>query len=92
MVEAMLVATGFEIRRRGTVTVVNEWPDIEIALRALTAAGPCGPAIEAVGIDAVREGLREVIGPMYVQGLGIRIASEFGWVTAARRHGDWHGD
>lgn len=88
VVEAMLSSTGFEIRERGTVTVVNEWPDLEIALRALTAAGPCGPAIEAVGIDAVSEALREVIDPLYVEGLGIRIASEFGWVTAARRHDD----
>ena len=84
VVEAMLATTGFEIRERGTVTVVNEWPDIEIALRALTAAGPCVPAIDAVGIDAVREGLREVIAPMSVEGLGIRVASELGWVTADR--------
>jgi len=49
------------------------------------------PAIEAVGIESVRDALRNrdalrsVVGPMCVPGLGIRIASELGWVTAARR-------
>ncbi|HUI02963.1 MAG TPA: class I SAM-dependent methyltransferase [Acidimicrobiales bacterium] len=85
--EEMLDAAGFDVVDRGTVTVVNEWPDVEIALRALTAAGPCAPAIEAVGLDAVRAALREVIEPMQVPDVGIRIASEFAWITAARRAG-----
>ena len=83
VVENMLTATGFEVLERGTVTVVNEWPDPDIALRALTSAGPCVPAIDAVGLDTVREALRKVVEPMHVPGLGIRVFSEFGWITAS---------
>ena len=33
VIEDMVTATGFERLDRGTVTVVNEWPDVEIAVR-----------------------------------------------------------
>lgn len=82
VVETMLAATGFRLRRAGTVTVVNEWPDIDIAVRALAAAGPSVPAIDAVGLEPFCDALREVIGPMHVDGVGIRVASELGWVIA----------
>jgi SAM-dependent methyltransferase len=82
VIEAMLTAAGFRPRRRGAVTVVNEWPDVEVAVRALAAAGPSVPAIDAVGFDAFCEALREVIEPMHVPGAGVRITSELGWITA----------
>lgn len=84
VVEEMLVSTGFIPRDRGVVTVTNEWPDVDTATRALAAAGPSIPAINAVGRDAFVEALREVIEPLHVPGIGVRIASEFGWVTAER--------
>ena len=55
----------------------DEWPDIEIAVRALVAAGPSVPAIRAVGLDGFCDALRSVIEPMHVPGVGIRITSEF---------------
>src|SRR5580658_8558494 len=55
VIEDMLRATGFERLERGTVSVVNEWPDTEIAVRALVSAGPSVPAIRAVGLDRFRE-------------------------------------
>jgi SAM-dependent methyltransferase len=82
VVERMLTTSGFRPAERGTVTVVNEWPDVEVAARALAAAGPSVPAVRAVGYDSFCAALREAIGPMDVPGLGIRIASEFGWITA----------
>jgi ubiquinone/menaquinone biosynthesis C-methylase UbiE len=85
VIEDMLKDAGFERFERGTVTVVNEWPDIEIALRALVAAGPSVPAIRAVGLDGFCDALRGVIEPMHVPGVGIRIASEFDWITARTR-------
>ncbi|MGO8862828.1 MAG: class I SAM-dependent methyltransferase [Acidimicrobiales bacterium] len=84
-IEDMLRATGFERLERGTVTVVNEWPDTEIAVRALVAAGPSVPAIRAVGLDDFCDALRSVIEPMQVPGIGIRITSEFDWITACSR-------
>lgn len=84
VVEDMLLACGFAPLERGTVTVVNEWPDVDTAVRALAAAGPSVPAINAVGRDAFLESLREVVAPLHVAGLGVRVASELGWVTAER--------
>jgi SAM-dependent methyltransferase len=82
VVEDMLAATGFELVERGTVDVVNEWPDVETAVRALAAAGPSFPAIEAVGYEAFCEALGEVISPLCDREVGVRITSEFGWTTA----------
>jgi ubiquinone/menaquinone biosynthesis C-methylase UbiE len=85
VVEDMLKATGFVGLERGAVTVVNEWPDVDIAVRALVAAGPSIPAIRAVGLDEFRDALRSVIEPMHTPGVGVRITSEIGWVTACSR-------
>jgi len=85
VIEDMLVSAGFAPRERGTVTVMNEWPDAGLAARALAAAGPSVPAIQAAGFGPFCEALREVIEPLHTPGAGIRIASEFGWITAELR-------
>ncbi len=85
VIEDMLKATGFERLERGTVTVVNEWPDTDIAVRALVAAGPSVPAIRAVGLDDFCDALRSVVEPMHVPGVGIRVSSEFQFITACSR-------
>jgi SAM-dependent methyltransferase len=82
VVEDMLAATGFRLAERGTVDVVNEWPDVATAVRALAAAGPSVPAIEAVGYDAFCEVLSEVMSPLHDRDTGIRVKSEFGWISA----------
>jgi SAM-dependent methyltransferase len=82
VIEDMLTSTGFRVTGRGTVTVTNEWPDIDIAIRALASAGPSVPAINAVGYDNFCEAMRAAIAPIHIPGIGIRIASEFGWITA----------
>lgn len=84
VIEEMLEAAGFEDVRRGTVQVVNEWPDADVAVRALVAAGPSVPAIRAVGLDSFRDALGSVIEPMHVPGVGIRVTSEYAWITATR--------
>lgn len=77
----MLSATGFEVLRQGSVEVINEWPDVDTAVRALAAAGPSVPAIDAIGYNAVCRALHDVVvgwhGPA-----GVRVSSELGWVTA----------
>jgi ubiquinone/menaquinone biosynthesis C-methylase UbiE len=82
VVEDMLAATGFSMVERGAVDVVSEWPDTATAVRALAAAGPSVPAIEAVGYEAFCEALHEVISPLCDRDVGIRITSEFGWIVA----------
>jgi len=85
VMDDMLRTTGFGSLERGTIDVVNEWPDVSTAVRALASAGPSVPAIEAVGYDEFCGALTEVVEPLYVDGLGVRVTSEFGWVTARPR-------
>ncbi len=51
VIENMLRATDFDVLEQGTVEVINEWPDVDTAVRALAAAGPSVPAIDAIGYD-----------------------------------------
>ena len=78
----LLTTTGFGDVEQGTVDVVSELPDVATVVRACAAAGPSVPAIEAVGYDQYCRSLTQVIAPLYVEGLGVRITSEFGWATA----------
>jgi SAM-dependent methyltransferase len=79
----MLNATRFHMLDQGTVDVINEWPDVDTAVRALAAAGPSVPAIAEVGYDTFCLELQQVIAPLYDAATGVRISSEFGWVSAA---------
>jgi ubiquinone/menaquinone biosynthesis C-methylase UbiE len=78
--EQMLADAGLEFVDRGTAQVVNEWPDLDLATRALASAGPSWPAMQSVGYDRFAEAIREAIRPLCAEGLGVRIISEFGWV------------
>jgi SAM-dependent methyltransferase len=84
VVEEMLESAGFRFLQRGSVEVVNEWPDVQTAVRALAAAGPSIPPIEAIGYEALCDSLSEVLAPLCDDAIGIRISSELGWVTAER--------
>ncbi len=82
VIEEALRSTGFALVAAGTVEVANEWPDMDTAVRALASAGPSVPAIESIGYDAFCDDLREVVAPWHDPRIGVRITSEFGWVTA----------
>ena len=78
--EQMLADCGLEFVDRGTAQVVNEWPDLDLAARALASGGPSWPALQGVGYDRFGEAIREAIRPLFTEGLGVRIVSEFGWI------------
>lgn len=78
--EQMLADAGLEFAGRGTAQVVSELPDLDLAARALASTGPSWPALQAVGYDRFAETIREAIRPLYSEGLGVRITSEFGWI------------
>ncbi len=52
--ENMLAAAGFEEIERGTRMSILEWPDEEIAWRALRSVGPIVPALRGSDPEAVR--------------------------------------
>jgi len=78
--EQMLADAGLEFVDRGSAQAVNEWPDLDLAVRALAAAGPSWPALQQAGYDRFAEAVRAAIRPLWAEGLGIRIVSEFGWI------------
>ena len=47
--------------------------------------GPLDPALQAVGADTLTDAIRDAIAPLEEPGIGLRITSEFGWLTG-RRH------
>ena len=76
----MLADAGLEFAGRGRAQVVSELPDLDLAVRALAAAGPSWPALHRVGHDRFAVALRDALRPLHVEGLGVRIVSEFGWI------------
>lgn len=64
----------------GTAQVINEFPGLDLAVRALAAAGPSWPALQHAGQDRFAETMHDALRPLYAEGLGVRIVSEFGWV------------
>ena len=78
--EQMIADAGLEFVARGTAKAINELPDLDLTVRALAAAGPSWPALQHAGPDRFAEAMREALRPLYVEGLGVRIVSEFGWI------------
>jgi SAM-dependent methyltransferase len=78
--EQMLGEAGLEFVDRGTAPAILELPDLDLTVRALAAGGPSWPARQHAGYDRFAETMREALRPLYVEGLGVRISSEFGWI------------
>ena len=82
--EALLESAGLRIVNRGTVLVTNEFPDLETFARAAAAAGPSYPAVEHIGVDRFKAALMRAFADRLEPGTGLRITSEFRWITAAK--------
>jgi SAM-dependent methyltransferase len=78
--EHMLAEVGLEFADRGTAQAILELPDLDLTVRALAAAGPAWPAVQNVGYERFADTVREALRPLYTDGLGVRIISEFGWI------------
>jgi SAM-dependent methyltransferase len=59
--EDMLASVGFEMIERDGRTSTIEWPDEDIAWRALASVGPAVPALEAVGAEVLRPQVLDAI-------------------------------
>jgi len=76
----MLADAGLQFISRGTAQAINELPDLDLAVRALAASGPSWPALHHVSPGRFADVMREALRPLYTEGLGVRIISEFGWI------------
>ena len=68
--EQLLAHAGLELVDRGTAEVVNEWPDLDLAVRALASGGPSWPALRSAGYERFAEAIR----PLCADGVGVRSA------------------
>jgi SAM-dependent methyltransferase len=59
--EAMLTDAGFTSIERHQQISVLEWPDPEIAWRAVSSVGPAVPALRHAGTDVVKAGVLEAL-------------------------------
>jgi SAM-dependent methyltransferase len=82
--EKLLTDAGLELLERDTVDCVSEWPDVATAVRALTAVGASWPAIQQIGPAKFDEIMTNALSAVMNDQLGIRLASEFFWITARK--------
>ncbi len=82
--EALVESAGLTVVSRGAVKVTNEFPDLDTFTRAAVAAGPSFPAVELIGEEQFKQALNVAFADAVGPGIGLRITSEFGWLTATR--------
>jgi SAM-dependent methyltransferase len=80
----LLAEAGFQVLDSGTVTSVSEFPDAEVAYRALASTGMIYPLTESGDEAALRASCLEVLGAQEHPDFGIRMDAAFGWVLAQR--------
>lgn len=81
---ALLADAGFHVLDSGTVTSVSEFPDAEVAYRALASTGMMYRLTESGDEAALRASSMEVLGAKEDPDFGIRMDAAFGWVVAQR--------
>jgi len=59
--EQMLADSGFEVMERGARVSIIEWPDSELAWRALSSVGPAVPSLRKSGSKVVKAAVLEAI-------------------------------
>jgi SAM-dependent methyltransferase len=59
--EAMLEKAGFVVTERGARVSVVEWPDADIAWRAVSSIGPSVPALRGPDADVVRRDIMDAL-------------------------------
>jgi SAM-dependent methyltransferase len=74
--EDLMVAAGLEPGNRTSLRLHWEFPDVEIAARALAATGPGYLAIQHVGEEQFMASARNAAAGLYVEGSGVRAEVE----------------
>ncbi len=81
---ALLAEAGFHVLDSGTVTSVSEFPDAEVAYRALASTGMMYPLTQSGDEAALRASCMDILRAEEHPDLGIRMEAAFGWVVAQR--------
>ncbi len=83
--ESMVTNAGYEIVDHGSCPAMLEWPDDDIAWRAIASTGPAVPALQTANPAALREDLLESIQPFKDDRGTYRLFHEHRYVVARRR-------
>jgi SAM-dependent methyltransferase len=82
--EEMLTMAGFSVIERGQRTSVIEWPDPELAWRAVSSVGPAVPALEHGGVDAIKRDVLAALAPCRDERGCYRFRNDHHFVIARR--------
>ncbi|MEM8746864.1 MAG: class I SAM-dependent methyltransferase [Actinomycetota bacterium] len=80
--EGMLVDAGFEVIRRGARVSTIEWPDPDLAWRALASGGPAQPALDHADPTAIRRDVLDALRPMRDESGIVRFRNDHQFVVA----------
>lgn len=82
--EEMLTASGFAVLERGSRTSVIEWPDSEIAWRAISSVGPAVPALRTNDSSVLKREVLDALKPCRDQRGIYRMRSDQQFVLARK--------
>jgi SAM-dependent methyltransferase len=74
--EQLMTEAGLVPGTRTSLRLPWEFPDVELAARALASAGPAYLAIQHVGEEAFMASARQAAAGLYVEGIGVRAEVE----------------
>jgi SAM-dependent methyltransferase len=83
--EAMLEAAGFVVTERGARVSVVEWPDADVAWRAVSSTGPSVPALRGPDANVVRREIMDALEAGRDQRGIYRMRSDHQFVIARKR-------
>ncbi len=83
--EAMLEAAGFVVTERGARVSVIEWPDADVAWRAVSSIGPSVPALRGPDADVVRREIMDALEAGRDERGIYRVRSDHQFVIARKR-------
>jgi hypothetical protein len=64
----------------------SEWPDEQLAARAMASSGFSWPALQAAGEERLLALMAEAVAPCKLPGAGVRLTSEFTYLLGRRPH------
>jgi hypothetical protein len=82
--ESMLEASGFSVLDSGGRVSTIEWPDAEIAWRAVSSVGPAVPALRSNDPSVLRDAVLEALEPCRDARGGYRTRSDHRFVLASK--------
>jgi SAM-dependent methyltransferase len=89
ILDTLVAQNGLRIVGEGSVACPAEYPDEELACRALVATGPMQAALRVVGAQHLTAVVRTALMPFRTRAGGVRLVNRFRYLTATPL-AEWH--